>query len=86
MHGLPLRLAARALLVGGFLMGIVTVGPQAAGCGSAFGGGDALEGSVEVVAACSSAVSARQDVVGVLLTSGVAVLGLSFARPRSSGA
>lgn len=85
MHALSLRLAAGALLVGGFLLGIAPTPLTSFGCGSAFGGGDLGDQSIEVVTACSDARSGRQDVVGALLTTGVAVLGLSFGRARTSG-
>ncbi|MEZ0492215.1 hypothetical protein AB2L28_08185 [Kineococcus sp. TBRC 1896] len=85
MRALPLRLAAGALLVGGFLLGIAPLPLANFGCRSAFGGRDDLDPSIEIATACSEAVSGRQDVIAVLLVSGVAVLGLSFGRSRTSG-
>jgi hypothetical protein len=83
---LPLRLAASALLAGGLVLGGAPMPLSAFGCRPALDSGADLDQSVEVVVACADARADRQDVVGVLLASGAALLGLSVRSRRPAPA
>ena len=87
MQARPLRLAASALLAGGLLLGVAPMPLSNSGCGPALGGSDdALDPATVIQIACSDTRASRQDLVAVILTSGAAVLGLSFRRPRPPAA
>ncbi len=86
VQGVPLRLAATSLVVGGLVLGAVPMPLAAYGCRPALDSGTVLEQTIEVVVACADARAHRQDVVGVLLASGVALLGLSDRSRRATAA
>jgi hypothetical protein len=84
MQALPLRLAASALLAGGLVLGAAPMPLAPFGCRPALDSASAsdLDPSVEIVVACADARADRQTVVGVLLTSGAALVGLSVRSRR----
>ena len=79
---LGLRLAAAALVVGGFVLGAAPTPLADYGCRPALARAAPLDQSIEIVVACAEMRADRQSVVAVLLTSGAAVAGLSAGPHR----
>ncbi len=82
----PLRLAATSLVVGGLVLCAVPMPRATYGCRPALDSCAMPDQGIEVVVACADARADRQDVVGVLLASGAALLGLSLRSRRATAA